>query len=78
MEKRWSARLEWCNKLFTWVLHASTMGFTVVVSPSGTASRLRIRLCGGLAVEHDGERLESRLPSRQARIVFARLVDQRG
>ena len=54
------------------------MGHTVVVSPSGTASRLRIRLCGGLAVEHDGERLEGRLPSRQARIVFARLVDQRG
>ena len=54
------------------------MGFTVVVSPSGTASRLRIRLCGGLAVEHDGERLETRLPSRQARILFARLVDQRG
>ncbi|HEX6653323.1 MAG TPA: BTAD domain-containing putative transcriptional regulator [Thermoleophilaceae bacterium] len=54
------------------------MGLTVVVSPSGTASRLRIRLCGGLAVEHDGERLDARLPSRQARIVFARLVDQRG
>ena len=53
------------------------MRLTVVVSPSGTASRLRIRLCGGLAVEHDGERLEGRLPSRQARIVFARLVDQR-
>jgi SARP family transcriptional regulator, regulator of embCAB operon len=50
----------------------------VVVSPSGTASRLRIRLCGGLAVERGGERLEDRLPSRQARIVFACLVDHRG
>jgi len=70
--------LEWCNTLFTWVLHASTMDFTVVVSPSGTASRLRIKLCGGLAVEQDGERLDGRLPSRQARIVFARLVDQHG
>jgi DNA-binding SARP family transcriptional activator len=50
----------------------------VVVSPSGTASRLRIRLCGGLAVEDAGERLEGRLPSRQARIVFACLVDHRG
>jgi DNA-binding SARP family transcriptional activator len=50
----------------------------VVVSPSGTAARLRIRLCGGLAVDHAGERLEGRLPSRQARIVFACLVDHRG
>jgi DNA-binding SARP family transcriptional activator len=50
----------------------------VVVSPSGTAARLRITLCGGLAVDQAGERLEDRLPSRQARIVFACLVDHRG
>ena len=50
----------------------------MVVSPSGTASRLRIRLCGGLAVDQAGERLDNRLPSRQARIVFACLVDRRG
>jgi pentatricopeptide repeat protein len=50
----------------------------VVVSPSGTASSLRIRLCGGLSVERAGDRLEDRLPSRQARIVFACLVDRRG
>jgi SARP family transcriptional regulator, regulator of embCAB operon len=50
----------------------------VVVSPSGTAARLRISLCGGLAVDQAGERLEGRLPSRQARIVFACLVDHRG
>ena len=54
------------------------MALAVVVSPSGTAARLRIRLCGGLAVDQAGERLESRLPSRQARIVFACLVDHRG
>jgi DNA-binding SARP family transcriptional activator len=35
-------------------------------------------LCGGLAVDQAGERLEPRLPSRQARIVFACLVDRRG
>ena len=35
-------------------------------------------MCGGLAVERAGERLEDRLPSRQARIVFACLVDRRG
>jgi SARP family transcriptional regulator, regulator of embCAB operon len=50
----------------------------VVVSPSGTAARIRIRLCGGLAVEQAGERVDGRLPSRQARIVFACLVDHRG
>jgi DNA-binding SARP family transcriptional activator len=42
------------------------------------ASRLRIRLCGGLTVERGTERLEGRLPSRQARIVFALLADRRG
>jgi len=35
-------------------------------------------LCGGLAVDRAGARLEDRLPSRQARIVFACLVDRRG
>jgi predicted ATPase/class 3 adenylate cyclase/DNA-binding SARP family transcriptional activator len=38
----------------------------------------RVRLCGGLAVEHDGERLDERLPSRQARALFALLVLERG
>jgi DNA-binding SARP family transcriptional activator len=50
----------------------------VVGSRSRVASSLRIRLCGGLAVEVDGERVEDRLPSRQARVVFALLVDRRG
>ena len=37
-----------------------------------------IRLCGELAVEHDGARLDERLPSRQARALFALLVLERG
>ena len=37
----------------------------------------RVRLCGGLAVEQDGERLDERLPSRQARALFALLVLER-
>ena len=50
----------------------------MVVPPSGVVAQLRIRLCGGLAVERGGERLDDRLPSRQARIVFACLADRRG
>jgi class 3 adenylate cyclase/DNA-binding SARP family transcriptional activator len=38
----------------------------------------RVRLCGGLVVEHDGERLDERLPSRQARMLFALLALERG
>ena len=37
----------------------------------------RVRLCGELAVEQDGERLDERLPSRQARALFALLVLER-
>ena len=42
------------------------------------AAAPRVRLCGGLAVEHDGTRLDERLPSRQARLLFALLVLERG
>ena len=38
----------------------------------------RIRMCGGLAVEHHGERLDERLPSRQARMLFALLALRHG
>jgi DNA-binding SARP family transcriptional activator len=38
------------------------------------AATTRIRLCGRLVVEMDGRRLESALPSRQGRLVFAYLV----
>lgn len=37
----------------------------------------RIQLCGKLAVELDGERVEERLPGRQGRILFAFLVANR-
>jgi DNA-binding SARP family transcriptional activator/DNA-binding CsgD family transcriptional regulator len=45
----------------------------------GTCIRLervsvRIHLCGSLAVEWDGERLESALPGRQGRLLFAYLA----
>src|SRR3954451_16822961 len=35
---------------------------------------MQVRLCGELAVEEDGRRLDDRLPSRQARMLFALLV----
>ena len=37
----------------------------------------RVRLCGELTVEQDGARLDSRLPYRQARMLFALLVLER-
>jgi DNA-binding SARP family transcriptional activator len=40
-------------------------------------ARTRIQLCGRLAVEWDGERVEERLPGRQGRILFAFLVAHR-
>ena len=41
-------------------------------------SLTRISLCGGLAVEWDGEALVERLPGRQGRLLFAYLVLNRG
>lgn len=38
---------------------------------------IRVWLCGPLTVERDGERLDERLPSRQARMLFALLVLER-
>ena len=38
---------------------------------------LRIQVCGALAVERDGERLESLLPGRQGRLLFTYLVVNR-
>jgi len=40
-----------------------------LVSPGMT----RIQLCGPLVIEHDGERLEDRLPGRQGRVLFTYL-----
>ena len=38
------------------------------------SSRVRIQICGRLAVEVDGERRESRLPGRQGRLLLTYLV----
>jgi DNA-binding SARP family transcriptional activator len=38
---------------------------------------LRIQICGPLAIERDGERLEARLPGRQGRLLFTYLVVHR-
>jgi DNA-binding SARP family transcriptional activator len=37
----------------------------------------RVQLCGALVVEGDGQRLETRLPGRQGRLLFAYLVVNR-
>jgi DNA-binding SARP family transcriptional activator len=42
-----------------------------------TAGPLRIQICGSLAVESGGDRLEGRLPGRQGRLLFAYLVVNR-
>jgi DNA-binding SARP family transcriptional activator len=41
------------------------------------APPVRISLCGGLSVAQAGQRVEGRLPSRQARILFGLLADRR-
>ena len=41
------------------------------------AGRLRIQICGQLAVERSGERLDTRLPGRQGRLLFTYLVVNR-
>ena len=40
-------------------------------------ARTKVQLCGKLAVELDGERVEERLPGRQGRLLFALLVANR-
>lgn len=40
-------------------------------------ARTKVQLCGKLAVELDGERVEERLPGRQGRLLFAFLVANR-
>ena len=41
---------------------------------SAPTNLLRIQICGSLAIEHDGERWEARLPGRQGRLLFTYLV----
>lgn len=38
---------------------------------------VRIQICGPLAIERDGQRLEGLLPGRQGRLVFTYLVVNR-
>ncbi len=52
----------------SWVYVAGTLE-----SPSS-----RVQVCGAIVVELDGERVESALPSRQGRVLFAYLVVNRG
>ena len=40
-------------------------------------SAVRIQICGTLAVERDGQRLDARLPGRQGRLLFTYLVINR-
>jgi SARP family transcriptional regulator, regulator of embCAB operon len=40
-------------------------------------SPVRIQICGPLAIERDGQRLEARLPGRQGRLMFTYLVVNR-
>jgi DNA-binding SARP family transcriptional activator len=42
-----------------------------------SAAPLRIQICGPLAIEREGERLEARLPGRQGRLAFTYLVAHR-
>src|ERR1700722_15357507 len=43
----------------------------------GSSHPVRIQICGALAVECDGERLDARLPGRQGRLLFTYLVVNR-
>jgi len=38
---------------------------------------LRIQICGALAIERDGQRLDARLPGRQGRLLFTYLIVSR-
>jgi SARP family transcriptional regulator, regulator of embCAB operon len=42
-----------------------------------SSHRIRIQICGPLAIERDGERLEASLPGRQGRLLLAYLVANR-
>jgi DNA-binding SARP family transcriptional activator len=46
-----------------------------VTSPS--SGSLRVQICGPLAIERDGERIEGGLPGRQGRLLFTYLVVNR-
>ena len=43
----------------------------------GSSQQVRIQICGALAIERDGERLDARLPGRQGRLLLTYLVVNR-
>jgi DNA-binding SARP family transcriptional activator len=45
--------------------------------PSASARNVRIQICGPLAIEADGERIDAALPGRQGRLLFTYLVVNR-
>ena len=44
---------------------------------SASSHLVRIQICGALAIERDGQRLDARLPGRQGRLLFTYLVVNR-
>ena len=44
---------------------------------SASAGPVRIQICGALAIERDGQRLDALLPGRQGRLLFTYLVVNR-
>jgi DNA-binding SARP family transcriptional activator len=49
----------------------------VGVTSASPSHLVRIQICGQLAIERDGQRLDARLPGRQGRLVFVYLVVNR-
>jgi SARP family transcriptional regulator, regulator of embCAB operon len=52
-------------------------GHNVGVTLASSQPQVRIQICGPLALECDGQRLESRLPGRQGRLLLAYLIVNR-
>src|SRR6516165_12762296 len=44
---------------------------------SASSGPVRIQICGALAIERDGQRLDAGLPGRQGRLLFTYLVVNR-
>ena len=57
--------------------HAAAYCHDVGVTLAPSHQPVRIQICGPLAIERDGERLEARLPGRQGRLLFIYLVINR-
>ncbi|HEX9031983.1 MAG TPA: BTAD domain-containing putative transcriptional regulator [Streptosporangiaceae bacterium] len=47
------------------------------MTSASSSHRVRIQICGQLAIEQDGQRVDTRLPGRQGRLLFAYLVVNR-